>query len=90
MTKKSYTKKVTAILCAIAVFFSLAIPAFAAGANGSLIPTTGTSGSRGVSNIYIAANTAPTTSAYMPLAQYCSYSASCFATAHITGGYYRI
>lgn len=51
---------------------------------------TGTSGSRGVSNLCVAANTSATTSAYMPLAQYCSYSASCFATAHITGGYYKI
>ena len=51
---------------------------------------TGTEGSRGVGNICVAANTNPTTSAYMPLAQYCSYSASCFATAHITGGYYKI
>lgn len=52
--------------------------------------TTGTVGSRGVSNFCIAANSSSTTSAYMPLAQYCSYSASCFATAHITGGYYYI
>ena len=51
---------------------------------------TGTKGSRGVSNICIAANSAPTTSAFMPLAQYCSYSASCFATAQITGGYYWV
>ena len=52
--------------------------------------TTGTVGSRGVSNFCIAANSSSTTSAYMPLSQYCSYSASCFATAHITGGYYYI
>ena len=52
--------------------------------------TTGTVGSRGVSNFCIAANSSSTTSAYMPLAQYCSYSASCFAAAHITGGYYYI
>ena len=51
---------------------------------------TGTSGARGISNLCIAANTAPTTSAYMPLAQYCSYPASWFATAHITGGYYWV
>ena len=52
--------------------------------------TTGTVGSRGVSNFCIAANSSSTTSAYMPLAQYCSYSASCFAAAHITGSYYYI
>lgn len=51
---------------------------------------TGTFGSRGVNNIFIAANTSPTTSAYMPLAEYCSYSASCFATARIIEGYYLI
>lgn len=51
---------------------------------------TGTSGSRGIGNLCIAANTEATTSAYMPLAQYCSYPASWFATAHITGGYYWV
>lgn len=51
---------------------------------------TGTYGSRTVSNLCVAANTSPTTSAYMSLAQYGNYSSSCFATAHITGGYYKI
>lgn len=51
---------------------------------------TGTYGSRGVSNMFIAANSKPTTSAYLPLVQYCSYSANKFATSHITGGYYNI
>ncbi len=51
---------------------------------------TGTYGSRGVSNMFIAANSSPTTSAYMPLIQYCTYSANKFATSHITGGYYNI
>lgn len=51
---------------------------------------TGSVGSRGVGNIFIAANTSATTSAYMPLANYCSYTADYFATAHITEGYYYI
>lgn len=49
---------------------------------------TGTSGSRGVSDLCIAANTSATTSAYQPLAEYCGYAASYFATAHILWGYY--
>lgn len=51
---------------------------------------TGTYGSRGVSNMFIAANTKPTNSAYMPLAEYSSCSASCYATAHIVDGYYQV
>lgn len=51
---------------------------------------TGTEGSRGVSDLFIAANTTQTESAYMPLAQYCSYSTSCFCTLDITDGYYYI
>lgn len=50
----------------------------------------GTYGSRGVGDLFIAANTNPTTSAYQPLASYTSLSASYFATAHITGGYYKL
>lgn len=49
----------------------------------------GVYGSRGTDNIFIAANTTDTTSASMPLAQYCSYPANYFATAQIVGGYYR-
>lgn len=51
---------------------------------------TGTYGSRGVSNMFIAANTNPTNSAYEPLAEYSSCSASCYATAHIVDGYYQV
>lgn len=51
---------------------------------------TGTEGSRGVGNLFIAANSSATTSAYMPLAQYCSYSASYFCTLDMTDGYYII
>lgn len=49
----------------------------------------GVYGSRDTDNIFIAANTTDTTSASMPLAQYCSYPANYFATAQIVGGYYR-
>lgn len=50
----------------------------------------GSLGSRGVGNVYIAANTDPTTSAYMPLTQYCSYPESYFCTLHIDAGYYYL
>ncbi len=52
--------------------------------------TTGTYGSRDVSNIFIAANTSQTTSAYEPLAWYTSQTESRFCTLHITGGYYNL
>lgn len=52
---------------------------------------TGTYGSRTTANIFIAANTDPTDSAYMPLPQYgTNIPESCYAMAHITGGNYRL
>ena len=51
---------------------------------------TGSAGSRTPANICIAANSSATVSAYMPLTNYTSLGASYFATAHITGGYYRV
>lgn len=49
---------------------------------------TGTVGSRGVSNVWIAAHNSNTDSAYMPLTEYTSKSESQFATSVIAGGYY--
>lgn len=46
---------------------------------------TGTAGSRGVSNIKIAANNAPTNSAYQSLSSYSSLSASQYLTIAISG-----
>ena len=49
---------------------------------------TGTAGSRGPANLFVAANTSATTSAYQPLTEYCGYSSEYFGTAHIIEGYY--
>lgn len=49
---------------------------------------TGNVGSRGVSNIWIAAHNSNTDSAYMPLTEYTSKTEAQFATSVIAGGYY--
>lgn len=51
---------------------------------------TGTQGSRNTSNIFIAANSSSTTSAYMPLSQYVPYSSDYFVTACIYSGMYCV
>ena len=49
---------------------------------------TGTVGSRGVSNLWIAAHNSNTSSAYMPLTDYTSKREAQFATSVIGWGYY--
>lgn len=51
---------------------------------------TGTSGLRTTSNIYIAAHTSATNSAYMALTDYASYSSSYYSTARVVSGYYSV
>ncbi len=49
----------------------------------------GTSGSRTVNNIFIAAHSDPTETAYQALSEYCgNLTSKSFARIHITGGYY--
>lgn len=52
---------------------------------------TGTYGSRTTANIFIAANTKQSATAYMPLPEYGpNIPENCYAMAHITGGNYRL